>query len=557
MADVRIQDLTPANSVQRTDRFVLEQSGQAKSLTGQILINDLAVALDGHGGISSIAYYPPVSPSLSGMLIITMTDETQYNLPVTNGRGIAGITWSTSGTSGDGQYHNGTIEYNDGTTSAVQIRDGLKGDIGPRTYVWFKWAQNYPTSDSDMQNSVGPYIGIYAGLATSAPTTYQSYIWYQYKGDTGDTGASIASITKTGTVGLVDTYTVELTNGNTSTFTVTNAKSIVGIYLYSGTHAAGTEDVYKINYNDGTETEFKVYNGTNGGGSVSSVSGIQAVGTDVPQVISGSGAPTASTVGQQNQLYFDTQNSTMYYCGGQNQGSYLWYGAGVTVDSALSTLSENPVQNRVITGKIGTGSLSTTATNLIDAVNEVRGDIPVAGSTVPNSDVSNGSVGTAATWAKSDHRHKLNVATSGAPVKDGTASLGTATTYAKTDHVHPLNVDATAPADLGTASVGSATTYARRDHVHNTPIVVGSVTTTISWTDSGSGYYTQIVSVTGATSNSKVDLQPDATALLQLISDGVSALYIANNSGTLTMYAVGAAPTAVLTMQVTITEVRV
>ena len=45
------------------------------------------------------------------------------------------------------------------------------------------------------------------------------------KGETGDTGATgngISSITKAGTSGLVDTYTITFTNGNTSIFTVTN-----------------------------------------------------------------------------------------------------------------------------------------------------------------------------------------------------------------------------------------------------------------------------------------------------------------------------------------------
>ena len=50
------------------------------------------------------------------------------------------------------------------------------------------------------------------------------------KGDTGDTGPAgatgngISSITKTGTVGLVDTYTIAFTNGTSTTFTVTNGQ---------------------------------------------------------------------------------------------------------------------------------------------------------------------------------------------------------------------------------------------------------------------------------------------------------------------------------------------
>ena len=38
----------------------------------------------------------------------------------------------------------------------------------------------------------------------------------------GETGASIKSIEKTATIGLVDTYTVTLTDGTKSNFTVTN-----------------------------------------------------------------------------------------------------------------------------------------------------------------------------------------------------------------------------------------------------------------------------------------------------------------------------------------------
>ena len=47
-------------------------------------------------------------------------------------------------------------------------------------------------------------------------------------GDTGETGNGIASITKTGTSGLVDTYTITYTNGQTTTFTVTNGQNGTG-----------------------------------------------------------------------------------------------------------------------------------------------------------------------------------------------------------------------------------------------------------------------------------------------------------------------------------------
>jgi len=44
------------------------------------------------------------------------------------------------------------------------------------------------------------------------------------KGETGETGNGIASIIKTGSIGLVDTYTITYTNGQTTTFTVTNGE---------------------------------------------------------------------------------------------------------------------------------------------------------------------------------------------------------------------------------------------------------------------------------------------------------------------------------------------
>lgn len=409
MADKRIQDLTPASSVQLNDLFVLEQSGAAKNLTGQILVNDLATYLDGHGGIANIVYAPPVAPSLNGTMTIIMADETEYTLTVTNGNGITGITWQESGTPGDGQTHTGTIRYTNGTTSTVVINDGLRGYTGAQTYVWFKWSQNYPTQDSDLQNNVAPYIGIYAGTSSTAPTTYTSYTWYQYKGEKGDTGDSVESIQKTGTSGLVDTYTVYLTGGvAVGTFTVTNAKSIASFVQTSGTHAAGTTDTYTMTFNDGDSTTISVYNGANGLGAVSTVSGIQADGNgDVPQVVSGNGAPTPMTEGQENQLYYDLNSGSMYYCAGESQGSYIWLGATVTVDSALSTSSTNPVQNKVITGKVGTQTLNTTATDLSGAVNEILTEIPLPQTTGTPANLGTASRGSALTYSRSDHVHNL------------------------------------------------------------------------------------------------------------------------------------------------------
>ena len=83
-----------------------------------------------------------------------------------------------------------------------------------------------------------------------------------------------------------------------------------------------------------------------------------------------------------------------------------------------------------------------------------------------------------------------------------------------------------------------------------------SVVLSTNWTGSASPY-TQSVAISGTTSNSKVDLQPDASVIAQMMTDGTVALYIANDNGTLTAYAVGEKPTVALTIQATIMEVRV
>lgn len=373
MADRRISDLTAASSVENDDLFVLEQLGAAKKLTGHTLELWLLEMAEGHGGVVSF------------------------------------ILHSTTGTNPVVKTYRMT--FADDTYYDISISDGVKGDTGAQTYVWIKYADQNPTADNQIRDAVGPWMGIYTGTATTAPTTRTSYKWYQIKGAKGDTGvsiesvslystsglvdtyrvvfdnntyttfqvtngSSISSITKTATQDLVDTYTVSLTDGSTTTFTVTNAKSIVSIVQTSGTHAAGSSDVYRITFNDGDVFDFSVYNGANGLGSVSTVSGIQADGNgDVPQVVFGNGAPTTATVGQEKQLYFDSNTGSMYICFGQSGGTYVWMGATVTIDNTFSTTSENAVQNKVITGKVGTASLNTTAQNLSGAINEHESDI--------------------------------------------------------------------------------------------------------------------------------------------------------------------------------------
>lgn len=67
--------------------------------------------------------------------------------------------------------------------------------------------------------------------------------------------------------------------------------------------------------------------------------------------------------------------------------------------------------------------------------------------------------------------------------------------------------------------------------------------------------YSQTISGLGATANSKVDIQMDATSLGVLIDSGTSAIWMENNNGTITAKVLGEKPSADMTVQVTITEV--
>lgn len=78
-------------------------------------------------------------------------------------------------------------------------------------------------------------------------------------------GKTIQSIELTGTVGLVDTYTINYSDGTTSTFDVTNGNGITSV---AKTGTAGNVDTYTITLTDGSTSTFTVTNG-----AVTSVNG--------------------------------------------------------------------------------------------------------------------------------------------------------------------------------------------------------------------------------------------------------------------------------------------
>lgn len=183
MADKSVGELIEAQSVTPTDLFVLEQNGTAKKLTGQILLNWLTAAADGHGGISDIA---KVSTSgLSDTYRITLADTTTFDFVVSNGKGISSIAKKST----SGLVDTYTIAYNDGTSGTFTVTNGAKGDTGAASYVWIKYASQEPTSSSNSFGDVpDDWIGVYSGTSDTAPTDWTQYKWFQMKGEKGDTG---------------------------------------------------------------------------------------------------------------------------------------------------------------------------------------------------------------------------------------------------------------------------------------------------------------------------------------------------------------------------------
>lgn len=109
------------------------------------------------------------------------------------------------------------------------------------------------------------------------------------EGPPGPTGNGIASITKTGTVGLVDTYTITYTNGTTTTFTVTNGQDGSG----SGDMLKSTYDIDNDGYVDAVEDQEDPGNGIEFSLDANGKGQYRAVGasTWIP-FLSGGGGPT-------------------------------------------------------------------------------------------------------------------------------------------------------------------------------------------------------------------------------------------------------------------------
>ena len=329
MADRAISELTPVTDVNAEDSFVLQQNNRAMRLTGQILLNWLASALDGHGGINNIA--KTSTDVLVDTYTITFADQSTATFTVTNGKAIVSIektgtvglvdTYTITYNDADTDtftVSNGkgiasiaktgtnvlvdtyTVTFNDGSTttftvtngkgissiakiSTVDLEDtyrityndntyfdfvvtnGEKGDQGDNTYTFIMYSTNSPTQDSDIHSTPDNWMGIYYGTSSTAPTSYQAYQWFEIKGEKGDTGDSV----------VVSSTAVDYAIGDDGTTVPQNWQSTVptvpqGKYLWTRTVVTYTYGTQTTS----TTTYSSCRNGIDGSGSVNSVNNI-------------------------------------------------------------------------------------------------------------------------------------------------------------------------------------------------------------------------------------------------------------------------------------------
>lgn len=125
-----------------------------------------------------------------------------------------------------------------------------------------------------------------SGLVDTYTITYTDQTTDTFTVTNGEDGRGIVNIAKTATSGLVDTYTITYTDQTTSTFNVTNGEDGLngadgedgrGIVNITKTATAGLVDTYTITYTDGTTSTFNVTNGQDGSGSVQTVNNIQPI----------------------------------------------------------------------------------------------------------------------------------------------------------------------------------------------------------------------------------------------------------------------------------------
>ena len=330
-----------------------------------------------------------LAPDASPYVTNTGTDtDPVFHLFIPRGKGISSIT--KTGTVGLVDTY--TITYSDGNTTTFTVTNGAKGDTGD--------AAGFGTPTASIDGNIGtPSVTVTA----SGPDTAKvfNFAFSNLKGvqgeqgqtgQTGATGNGIASIAKTGTSGLVDTYTITFTDGTTTTFTVTNGrdgtgsgdmsqadydansavKNAGGIAAYVAdalsnfsTELSGLDDVALNNLANGeilvyNSTTQKWENGTQFSGAYSDLTGKPTLGTaaakDVPA--SGNASTTEVVMGDDTRLSDARPASDVYsWAKAATKPTYTASEVGlgnvpnVTTDNQTPTFTEASTRANIVSGE--------------------------------------------------------------------------------------------------------------------------------------------------------------------------------------------------------------
>lgn len=260
MANKAISELPQAQNVNNQDLFVLEQSGIAKKLTAETFITEqgiidaLAEALDGHGGISSVTL-----SSVSGRIrtyLITFTDETTTTFQVLDGTSIDRITkTSTAGLTdtytvfmNDGTTTFFTVTNGaDGTVSEAMLNDALKDKAPAITETASGAIANFPDGADDlvMHNIVAEINPVQSGSGDPSPSNIRPI--------SGWTGCNV---TRTGS-NVLDPSKMIIT-GSSGAYGLTVSKT-GDVVTLSGTYTgAGANPSFRLVSYDSQKRDFKL-----------------------------------------------------------------------------------------------------------------------------------------------------------------------------------------------------------------------------------------------------------------------------------------------------------
>ena len=328
---------------------------------------------------------------------------------------------------------------------------------------------NNPTPEIDLDNisSTAPEISL-ENISREVPSIGAVALY-------GPQGNGISTIVKTSTTGLVDTYTITFTDGNTTTYTVTNGNGIADI---SKTSTSGLVDTYTITFDNGDTDTFTVTNGKDGIDGVDGQDGI----SPTAEVTQTAGGATITITDVSGTTTADITNGTDGVDGQDGQAATITVGstttgqAGTSASVTNSGTSSAAILDFIIpkgdkgdtgnTGATGNGISSITKTSTSGLVDTYTIDYTNGNDTT--FDVTNGkdgtngqdgaaatiAVGTVSTGAAGSSATVVNSGTSSAAVFDFTIPKGD---KGNTGDTGPQGVSVTGVSLIST--VGLAKTY--------------------------------------------------------------------------------------------------